>query len=77
MIALTGTITDMNATVITSDDALDALPAGAVILDKNGIAWQRYEGTNGWMNTKDEWTETWALLNYGPLTLIHTPKEPA
>lgn len=29
------------------------------------------------MRAKDEWTETWALLNYGPLTLIHTPKEPS
>lgn len=64
-------------TALTGTHDLDTLPAGAVILDKYGIAWQRYEGTNGWMSTKDEWTETWALLNQGPLTLIHTPKEPS
>ncbi|WP_454301119.1 hypothetical protein [Salana multivorans] len=63
-------------TTITTTEELDALPSGAVVLDRKGDAWQESEG---WYHTlRDAAAEPVGLIEeWGPLTLLHPQPEPA
>ena len=63
-------------TTITTTEELDALPSGAVVLDREGDAWQESEGF--YHTLRDAAAEPEGLIEeWGPLTLLHPQPEPA
>ena len=63
-------------TTITTTAELDALPSGAVVLDREGDAWQESEGL--YHTLRDAAAEPVGLIDeWGPLTLLHPQPEPA
>lgn len=59
-------------TPITTTTQLEALPVGSVILDSDGVAWQRLEA-NWWKSTDGTGTGGVQGIFSPPWTLLHVP----
>ncbi len=56
--------------VVDTEDALEALPVGAVLLDADGGVWQRDE-LGEWHERARASLDPEALLEFGPLRVVH------
>lgn len=59
------------------DPTLSEIPAGVIVVDSHGEAWQRWAETNGlvsWRHAGDKVPWYWPSPTAFPLTIVHIPR---
>lgn len=61
----------MSDRTVSTVEEIDALPTGAVLLDRDGTAWQFNEvGKWGGVGEFDDWYDAAHVARYAPLTVL-------